>query len=265
MESSAPTGRIFRQTLLSRTTTASLINHFRIGMVIAFTSGCQGDGVSMITSAANSGTYVRSAQSSPLKMMKTTADAQAASEPGATPPAESAKLEHPDLDFRTVDVSQSKITPLDVGLRDLFATVCWEAQLADSTDNASQNIYATVKVDGKVVATLYNGGSSIMTNEAAEKVGDLKAPPGLSGGPDLAQWRAARIAEAMGGTVEKAPSGMAQSAWKPRESTSSNYSRAQLDAAFEAMMAEQQNAIAQWSASYQAPREPSRGHTDFSA
>ena len=34
----------------------------------------------------------------------------------------------------------------------------------DVPDNAPQNIYATVKVNGKVVATLYNGGSTAMTN-----------------------------------------------------------------------------------------------------
>jgi len=216
----------------------------------------------MITSAANSGTYVRSAQPSPFKMMKATADAQAASEPEATPPAENAKLGHPDLDFRTIDVSQSKITPLDVGLRDLFATVCWEAQLAEPTDSAAQNIYATVKVDGKVVATLYNGGSSIMTNEAAEKVGDLRAPPGLSDGPDLAQWRAARIAEAMGGTVEKAPTAMAQSESKSRQSADDG--RVQLAAALDASMAEQRS-VAWQSAGYAAPEKPAGRHTDINA
>ena len=49
--------------------------------------------------------------------------------------------------------------------------------------------FTSVKVNGKVVATLYNGGSSAMTNEAAAKAGDLQDPPGLKGGPDLAQWR----------------------------------------------------------------------------
>jgi len=218
--------------------------------------------VSMITSAANSGTYVRSAQAFPLKTTLTTGDAQLATEPPAPPATASVKLEQPDLTFRALDVSQSKITPLDAGLRDLFATVCWEAQLAGSTDNASQNIYASVKVDGKIVATLYNGGSSIMTNEAAEKAGDLKAPPGLNG-PDLAEWRAARIAEAVGGTVEKAPTATAQSEWTPLQST--NDSQARLAPALDSLMAEQQKAIAQRSAGYQATREPSLGHTDFSA
>ena len=132
-------------------------------------------------------------------------------------------------------------------------------------DNAPQNIYATVKVNGKIVATLYNGGSSVMTNDAAAKVGDLQDPPGLNGGPDLAQRRAERIAKAVGGTVEKAPTAITQSEWKPRQTASTDYTRAQLDAAFDAMMAEGQKAIAQRSAGYPTPREPSGGYTDFNA
>lgn len=220
----------------------------------------------MITSAANSGSYLRSAPASPSKTTLTKADAQPAAEAAATAAAKSVKLQNPDLDFRTADVSQLKITPLDTALRDLFATVCWEAQLAnsatDAPDNAPQDIYASVKVDGKVVASLYNGGSSIMTNDAAEKVGDLRAPPGLTG-PDLAQWRADRIAEAVGGTVEKATTVIAQPAWQPRQAA--NDSRPQLDATLDAMMAEQQKAATQRSAGYPALPEPSGSHTDFSA
>ena len=102
-----------------------------------------------------------------------------------------------------------------------------------------------------------------MTNEAAGKVGSLQDPPGLSGGPDLAQWRAEHIAKAVGGTIETAPTAIAQSAWTPRQSISTNYTRAQLDTAFQAMMAEGQKAIAQRLAGYSTPREPSGFYTDF--
>ena len=71
------------------------------------------------------------------------------------------------------------------------------AWATDVPDNAPQNTYATVKVNGKVVATLYNGGSVAMTNQAAAMAGDLQDPPALNGGPDLAQWRAERIAKAV--------------------------------------------------------------------
>src|SRR5882762_1439129 len=128
----------------------------------------------------------------------------------------------------------------DPVLHDLMATNWLTTHGAGATqsfvsDDAPQNTYAQVKVDGKVVATLYNGGSSTMTNEAAAKVGDLQDPPGLSG-PDLAQWRANSYAKLLGGTVEKAPTAITQSQWTPHESSSTTYSRDQLDAAFQAMV-----------------------------
>jgi hypothetical protein len=139
------------------------------------------------------------------------------------------------------------------------------AAATDVPDNAPQNIYATVKVNGKVVATLYNSGSSAMTNAAAAAVGGLQDPPGLSGGPDLAQWRAEHIAKAVGGTVEKASTAITQSAWRPRMSVSTSYSRQQLDAAFQAMVAEGQKLMAQRRAGYSAPQESSGVYTDINA
>src|SRR3954464_13856253 len=79
-------------------------------------------------------------------------------------------------------------------LRDLMATNWLMTHDTSATqsavlDDAPENTYAQVKVDGKAVATLYNGGSSTMTNEAAAKSVKLDDPPGLSG-PDRAQWGA---------------------------------------------------------------------------
>lgn len=131
-------------------------------------------------------------------------------------------------------------------LHDLMATNWLATHEASAnqpavSDDASQNAYARVTVDGKVVATLYNGGSSTLTNEAAAKIGKLEDPPGLSG-PDLAQWRADSYAKLLDGTVEKAPTAITQSQWTPRQSNSRTYSRDQLDAAFQAMLAEGQKA-----------------------
>ena len=70
----------------------------------------------------------------------------------------------------------------DPVLHDLLATSWLMAHGASATqfvsDDAPQNTYAQVKVGGKVVATLYNGGSSTMTNEAA---GEGRQPAGSSG------------------------------------------------------------------------------------
>lgn len=175
------------------------------------------------------------------------------------------------------DVSQLKplqgAKPISVAdnpvLRDLMATN-WlmthgsSATQPAASDDAPENTYAQVKVDDKVVATLYNGGSSTMTNAAASKIGKLEDPPGLSG-PDLAQWRADTYAQLLGGTVEKASTAITQSQWTPRQGSSATYSREQLDAAFQAMLAEGQKAAAQSLPSYLASRPQPGTSADISA
>jgi hypothetical protein len=226
----------------------------------------------MITSTANAGSYVRPAQTYPSNTTLTPADATLAAGTDASTAAENAKQGIPVSALKKLDTSGLKIISVkdNPELRDRMATMWLDVQAAKSTfatdvpDNAPQNIYATVKVNGKVVATLYNGGSSAMTNEAAGKVGNLP-DPGLSGGPNLAQSRAEYIAKAIGGMIEKAPTAITQSEWTPRQSISSNYTRAQLDAAFQAMMAEGQRAAAQRLAGYPTPHESSGFYTDFNA
>lgn len=226
----------------------------------------------MITGTANAGSYVRPTFATPSRTL-TPADALPVAGADASTAAINAKAGIPVSAVKALDMSGLKAIPIkdNPELRDLIAATWLSRQAANSRaltdvpDNAPQNIYATVKVNGKVVATLYNGGSSVMTNNAAGIVGGLQDPPGLNGGPDLAQWRAQHIAKAVGGTVEKASTAITQSEWKPRQTASTNYTRAQLDTAFEAMMAEQQNVIAQRSAGYSTPRASSGGHADFSA
>ncbi|NEW92633.1 hypothetical protein [Rhodopseudomonas sp. BR0M22] len=176
-----------------------------------------------------------------------------------------------------IDVSQVKrltggtpISALDVPeLRDMLATAWLTMQRANEppagpADNAPENTYAQIKVDGKVVATVYNSGVSEMSNRAAGAVGDLQDPPGLLG-PNLAQWRAENYARRLGGTVEKASTAITQAQWKPRESTSSTYSREQLDAAFAAMVEAGQRTSAQGAASYHSSPSSSERQTDLSA
>jgi hypothetical protein len=207
-----------------------------------------------------------------LRPASTSASNRTSSLPPAVPDATDAATDG----FR-IDVSQVKplqgaksISAADHPvLRDLMATN-WlmthdtSATQSAVSDDAPENTYAQVKVDGKVVATLYNGGSSTMTNAAAAKIGKLEDPPGL-GGPDLAQWRADTYAKLLGGTVEKASTAITQSQWTPRESSSTTYSRDQLDAAFQAMLAEGQKASAQLQSSYLASRTQPGTSADFSA
>ncbi|WP_347337111.1 hypothetical protein [Bradyrhizobium lablabi] len=272
MESPAAVGKIFRHAALVENEDTSLINHFRAGMAIASTLKLLRKGVSMITSMAGAGSYLRSTQAFPSKTTLTPADALPVADADATAATGNAKPGIPVSAVKALDMSGLKIMSVrdNPELRDLMASNWLRMQAANSAaatdvpDNAPQNIYATVKVNGKVVATLYNAGSSAMTNDAAGKVGDWQDPPGLLG-PDLAQWRAELFAKAVGGTVEKAPTAITQSEWKPRQTISTDYTRAQLDAAFEAMMAERQTAIAQRYAGYSTPHESSGGSTDFNA
>ena len=223
-----------------------------------------------MTSIANTGSYLRPTPSYTSRTL-TTADALPEAE--AVTAARNAKQGIPVSAVKAIDMSGLKITSVrdNPELRDLMAENWLRMRAAEAAaatevpDNAPQNTYATVRVDGKVVATLYNGGSVAMTNQAAAMVGDLQDPPGLKGGPDLAQWRAERIAKAVGGTVEKASTAITQSAWKPRETVSPNYTREQLDAAFEAMMAEQQKGIESRLAGYPTQRVSSGNLADFSA
>jgi hypothetical protein len=221
---------------------------------------------------ANAG-YLRPTQAYASRTTLTRADALPEADVEASTAAANAKPGIPVSAVKAIDMSGLKIISVrdNPELRDLMAANWLRMQAANATaatdvpDNAPQNIYATVKVNGKVVATLYNGGSSMMTNAAAAMVGDLQDPPGLIGGPDLAQWRAEHIAKAVGGTVEKASTAITQSEWKPRQTTSTDYTRSQLDAAFEAMMVEQQKAVAQRTGGYSNQRESSRALADFSA
>lgn len=176
-----------------------------------------------------------------------------------------------------VDVSQIKqltgAKPFsaidDPTLRDLLATAWLTMHTANEVptgpaDNAPENTYARIKVGGKVVATVYNSGVSAMSNAAAGDLVDLQDPLGLSG-PNLAQWRSETYARVLGGTVEKASTAIRQDQWTPRQSTAGTYTREQLDAAFEAMLAEGQRTTAQSAASYQQPASTQGEQTDLSA
>jgi hypothetical protein len=224
----------------------------------------------MITNFTFAASYLRPAQTYPSMTALTPADALPVPDPDVSKATGHAKQGIPVSGLKKLDTSGLKAISIDdvPELRDRMATM-WlnmrahEAAMAtDVPDNAPQNIYATVKVNGKVVATLYNGGSSAMTNAAAAKVGDLP-DPGPNGGPNLAQSRAEYIAKATGGTIEKASTAITQSQWTPRQSVSTNYTRAQLDNAYQAMKAEGQKAAAQRLAGYPAPHELSGFHTDF--
>jgi hypothetical protein len=227
----------------------------------------------MMTSISHAGSYLRPAQTPPSKTTLTPADALPSPDADASKAADNLKQGIPVSEIRKLDTSKLKFMTIadHPEWRDSMATSWLNTQAAEARmatevpDNAPQNIYATVKVNGKVVATLYNSGGSATSNAAAGVVGDLQDPPGLNGGPDLAQSRADRIAKALGGTIEKAPTAITQSEWTPRPDFSTDYTRTQLDNAFQAMMAEGQRAAAQRRAGYSTAQQPAGSYADFNS
>jgi len=173
-----------------------------------------------------------------------------------------------------LDVSQlkrldlPKPTLLDSATRDRLATNWLRMQQAiapiTDPDNASENTYAQIKVDGKVVVTLYNSGGAELTNGAWAKVSDLQNPPGVYG-PNGAQWRAEAYARALGGTVEMAPTALTQSQWTPTSPMRTDFTREELDAALAEMRAEGERAAARAQASYNASLAQAGTNADFSA
>lgn len=79
-------------------------------------------------------------------------------------------------------------------------------------DNDPSKLFAEVYKDGKLVAQLYNGGSSTTYGKAEGIITGENEPYG--GGPQLAQWRANKIAAELGGTVKMAGTAQTQSQWQ---------------------------------------------------
>ncbi len=80
-----------------------------------------------------------------------------------------------------------------------------------TSDDDPSKLFAEVYKDGKVVARLYNGGSSATYGKAEGIITGENEP--YDGGPQLAQWRANKIAAAVGGTVKMADTAQTQSQW----------------------------------------------------
>lgn len=151
----------------------------------------------------------------------------------------------------SIDVS--RVTPLStpqaIKLPDSVMASLDEAmekayqRLDGAADNAPENIYAQVKVNGRVVATLYNSGAAETSNSVAAQLQDLLMNPSGSG-PNLAQTRAEQIAAALGGTVEKASTAQTPSQWAARAPH-------QFYIDYAAMAADQQNQAASSTATSQ--------------
>jgi hypothetical protein len=108
--------------------------------------------------------------------------------------------------IRKLDV---KLTPIELPpeLRASLIALRGEPE-APAPATRPDPVYATVKVGGEVVATLYESGQAVTSNAAYGRVRNL---PSMGEGetltgPALAQKRADEIAATLGGRVERASS-----------------------------------------------------------
>ncbi|EKO38692.1 MAG: hypothetical protein B193_2599 [Solidesulfovibrio magneticus str. Maddingley MBC34] len=88
----------------------------------------------------------------------------------------------------------------------------------DTSKNPTYAPYATVVVNGKVVAKIDNHGfvetSNAMSDQCADAIKAADDRCGGASGPQLAQARAEEIAKALGGKVDKASTAMTQRAFE---------------------------------------------------
>lgn len=91
------------------------------------------------------------------------------------------------------------------------------SQAPDTSKNPTYAQYARVVVNGQVVAEIDNHGfvttGNAMSGMCADAIKKADAASSVSSGPGLAQARAEKIAEAMHGTIVKAPTAMSQRAF----------------------------------------------------
>lgn len=137
------------------------------------------------------------------------------------------------------------------------------SQIPDTSRNPTYAQYASVVVNGKVVAKIDNHGfvetANATAGSCADAIKEADAGSRGSSGPELAQARAERIAEAMHGTIVKAPTAMTQRAFNatPQPQATVNYEAMRRDpeyaqieqlkkahAAFLAQQMEQQDSVA---------------------
>lgn len=120
--------------------------------------------------------------------------------------------------LRRVDVStlppSARMTPVAMAPPLIDPTSMMNAMkdAGVTSDDDPSKLFAEVYKDGKVVARLYNGGSSTTYGKAEGIITGENEP--YAGGPQLAQWRANKIAAELGGTVKMAGTAQTQSQWE---------------------------------------------------
>lgn len=99
-----------------------------------------------------------------------------------------------------------------------------------TSNNPTYSKYASIVVNGKVVAEIDNHGfvetSNAMAGSCSDAIKQADSQAGVSSGPLLAQARAESIAKSVGGTIVMAQTAMSQKAFDavPQPKVTINYS-----------------------------------------
>lgn len=106
-------------------------------------------------------------------------------------------------------MSEKEIAAFQTHMRDML--IQKHTKPINLENHPSQQPYATIKVNGKVVATLYNSGAMATSNALAPQ---LTGMPNDGTGPNLAQRRAEYIAKKLGGTITPAKTALTEMQWQ---------------------------------------------------
>jgi hypothetical protein len=132
------------------------------------------------------------------------------------------KLDKKDLTMFHVSESSEKFYQSYIEDQQKFLE-CLYTKMPDPSCNPANSAYATIEVNGDVICEIDNNGYVKSSNAGLSGIQNaLRGSQNLSRGPNLAQDRAEKIAEAMGGEIVKSPSAMTQSQYdsiaKPKAS-----------------------------------------------
>tara|TARA_R110002124_G_scaffold64985_2_gene177849 strand:- start:666920 stop:667816 length:897 start_codon:yes stop_codon:yes gene_type:complete len=144
--------------------------------------------------------------------------------------------------IKQLDLSKAKITPISEVSEDRYQSFVssmervlegLHAVMPTTEGHPAYETYAHVEVNGKTVATLDNNGFTESSSGAIHKL--LAEEDSALRGPALAQERADKIAEELGGKVVKSSSALTQAEFNaaPQLSLGVNYNTLKADPAYE--------------------------------
>ncbi len=152
-----------------------------------------------------------------------------------------------DPSVRAIDLSKQKLMHISEASEEVYQSFVQnqerflEAQYSSHSYDANSprhQDFATIEVNGKTVATIDNNGFVASSNALGGKINKLLSEDNSTlSGPQLAQDRAAKIADLLGGTVVKSATALSQSEYNahPKPETRIDHQAMQQDPSYLAL------------------------------